>query len=321
MSKKLLLIGIALLLIIAIPVTLYLVQQQQQNKSQATAATTLAFTPASSQKSPGDPVVLDIMMDPGSNLVSSVNLDITYDATKFEPDGTNALAIDKNILPVVGGGPVYNPGSIRMIVSTGNDPAAVIKSPVKIGTLTLKTLANAGGGNTSVSFGGNTEILSIGAGDSASENVLQGSTPATITINGGFVPAELEPTTPIVSGEPEPTGITPTITVAPTDIPEEDDSEEEPTAIPPTSAPTKAAATTAPTATTTVAPTSGSGGSTIATSTPTPTNSGAVNNSSGFTDGTATPTIAATGPETPFIGYTAVLSFVALLGLILFFAL
>ncbi len=128
-GKKLLLIGVLVIILLAIPLTIYIIQKQQETKSHATASTTLAFSPASGTKNVNDTVDFNINVNPGSNLVSFISLDITYDPTKFEAIGSNALTIDKTVLPIVLQGPVYTAGRIRVNLSTGNDPTSAIKAP------------------------------------------------------------------------------------------------------------------------------------------------------------------------------------------------
>ena len=76
-GKKLFLIGFVVLLLVGIPATVYLVQQQQEIRSRAEKATNLSFQPESSVGTPivkaiGQDIPLDIMVDPGTNLVSFV---------------------------------------------------------------------------------------------------------------------------------------------------------------------------------------------------------------------------------------------------------
>ena len=85
MSKKLLLlISLIVIVALAIPLTIYLVRQQQDQRSQAQASTTLALAPSPQTVGIGETFTLTVKIDPGSNLVSFVNLHIQYDSTKFE---------------------------------------------------------------------------------------------------------------------------------------------------------------------------------------------------------------------------------------------
>jgi hypothetical protein len=250
---------------------------------------------------------MDININPGTNLVSFVSLDITYDPSKFEPVGSNALVINNSALPIVLQGPVYASGRIRINLSTGNDPTAAIKTPTKVGTLTMKAIGGTGGAPASIAFGDSTQVLSIagpgsGSNDSAGENVLSTSTPAQITIAGGSSTG----TTPTVNPSPttpvQPTAQPTTTTVPtaiPTTVPSSQDSTEE----------------VIPTATSTPSPTPTDE---PAAATPT-TESGSINSTDA--SATSTPTLEATGPGLTFVSYGAILAVITLIGAVLFFAL
>jgi hypothetical protein len=233
-GKKLFLIGFVVLLLIGIPVTVYLVQQQQQITTRAEKATNLSFQPDSSVGAPitkdiGQDVPLDIMVDPGTNLVSFVKLEIQYDPDKLATVSANAFQVNNAVFPTVLGGPVYTPGKIVVSLSVGTDPTKAIQTKVRAATVTFRTIAGTGPSTpTLVTYSANTQALSLGPNDQASENVLAGSTPATILITGGEEPIPTEPiptepapseepipTEPIPSEEPIPTEAIPTVTGTP----------------------------------------------------------------------------------------------------------
>ncbi len=210
-AKKLLLIGFIVILLIGIPITIYFLQQQQETRTRAEKSTNLSFAPDSTQSNPiqkkiGDSIPFDIMVDPGSNLVSFIKLQIEYDTDKL---ATSASAFVPNtiIFPTILEGPIYSPGKIEITLSVGPDPTKAIQILSKAGTVTFTALANTPDGQpTLVTYGPNTQALSIGPADQASENVLSLTTPATIVIGGTS-------TTPVPSGTivPIPTGtLTPT---------------------------------------------------------------------------------------------------------------
>lgn len=211
-GKKLFLIGFIIILIIGIPVTIYYLPKQQETKSRAEKSTNLTFTPESSQTNPiqkniGDSIPLDIMVNPGTNLVSFVKVSISYDADKLATDSANAFAPNLTVFPTVLEGPVYSSGKIEVTLSVGPDPTKAVQSLAKAGTVTFKALANTVDGQpTQVVYGMTTQVLSIGSTDQASENVLSSTTPASIAIGG---------TTPTVTG-----GLTPIPTIIPTGTPE-----------------------------------------------------------------------------------------------------
>lgn len=214
-GKKLLLIGFIVILIIGIPVTIYFLQQQQQVRTQAQKSTLLNFTPTSSQTSPiqkkvGDEIPLDIMVDPGTNLVSFVKLQILYDSDKLATKSSDAFTPNTLVFPTIMEGPVYTPGKIEITMSVGSDPTKAIQSLAKAGTVTFVALADTPADQpTLVTYGQTTQVLSIGSGDQASENVLSSTEPAAIAVGASS-------TTPT---EPVPTG-TLTPTIEPTETPE-----------------------------------------------------------------------------------------------------
>ncbi len=224
-GKRIFLFGFIAVLLIGIPVTVYLVQRQQQTQSHAAKSTNLAFSPDSSasapiQKNVGDPIPLDISVDPGTNLVSIVKFEIVYDPTKLATASANAFQQDdneKNAFPALVEAPIYTPGKITVTLSVGPDPTKAIQTKVKAATVTFTALANTPAGTpTLVSYGINTQVSSAGPNDQAAENVLSSATPATIVIGG----AAVSPTASIPTVTPTPTEVvTPTPTQVPTATP------------------------------------------------------------------------------------------------------
>lgn len=232
-AKRLLLIGFFAIILVAIPVTVYFLQQQQQVNSHAQAATSLSFSPPSTQASPlqknvGDTFGLDLSVDPSTNLVSFVRLEIQYDPTKLataSANGADAFEPNKAAFPSINEGPIYQDGKILVTVSVGSDPTKAIQTPTKIGTITFKALASTDT-PTLVSYGAQTQVLSIGSADQASENVLSSVSPAAIMIAGAATtptpsPSVTEtptdtPTPTIASDTPTPTPTVAQVTDTPT---------------------------------------------------------------------------------------------------------
>lgn len=206
-AKKILVIAIVVLLLIGIPVTIYLLQQQQEVRSRAQAATTLGFTPTSTASVPiqakvNDVVDLKLSINPSSNLVSFVRLEIQYDSTKLATasgtGGTDAFEPNKVAFPTVNEGPVYQDGKILVTLSVGSDPTKAIQTVTDIGTIHFRALAGTDT-PTQVIYGTQSQVLSIGSTDQASENVLSSSTPAVIAI---VTPTTVETPTPEITETP-----------------------------------------------------------------------------------------------------------------------
>lgn len=201
--------------IIALPLILMVVKTRQTTTTKASAASTLYFTPQTTSGSPvsknvNEDVSLDLMINPGTNLVSLAKLDISYDATKFSVADASKVVVNTTAFPVTVEGPVLSNGRVQIVVSVGSDQTKVIQTPTKILTLTLKATAPAN--STQVGFGNNNSLLSIAPSDSPSENVLSTTTPAFIKINSA-------PTsTPTPTNSPT---ATPTRTPSPTPTPDD----------------------------------------------------------------------------------------------------
>src|SRR5258708_5826121 len=213
-GKKLFLIGFVVVLLVGIPLTIYVVQQHTVTQNHAQASTNLTFQPSSSSSSPisknvGDSIPLQISVDPGKNLVSFVKLEIQYDPTILATASANAFQANTTAFPSVLEGPIYSPGKIAVTLSVGPDPTKAIQAKVTAATINFTALkATPPGTPTLISYTSNTQVLSIGSSDQASENVLSSATPATITIGGS---------SPIPSGTPTPTtAVSGSPTVAPT---------------------------------------------------------------------------------------------------------
>ncbi|MBU4099034.1 PKD domain-containing protein [Patescibacteria group bacterium] len=218
-GRKLFLIGFIFVLLVGIPITVYFLQEQQETRIRAEKSTNLTFTPDSSttnpiKKSIGDSIPLDIMVNPGTNLVSFLKLSIQYDPDKLATDSGSAFKPNTIVFPTVLEGPIYSSGKIEVTLSVGPDPTKAIQSLAKAGTITFKALANTAGQPTLVTYSSTTQVLSIGSSDQASENVLSSTTPATIIIGGTSI-------SPTVTGTPIPIPTssltpTPTVTLTPT---------------------------------------------------------------------------------------------------------
>lgn len=232
-GRKLFLIGFVLILLVGIPVTIYLLQQQQETRSRAEKSTNLTFTPESTATSPiqknvGDSIPLDIMVNPGTNLVSFIKLEITYDQDKLATASAGSFTPNTAVFPTVLEGPIYTPGKIAITLSVGPDPTKAIQSIAKAGTVTFTAIANTSEGQpTLVAYSTATQVLSIGSSDQASENVLSSTTPATIAIGGSAVPSGSPVPIPTSILSPTPTSVaipttvanTPTQAAAPTSTP------------------------------------------------------------------------------------------------------
>jgi hypothetical protein len=219
--KKVLLIGFIVVLLIAIPVTVFLVQQQQKTKSSAVAATTISLLPASQTINVNDNVDLNVQVNPATatttNLVSLVKFTIMYDNTKLATAGAGFVPNTATGLPTVLKGPTYGEGTISITFSAGGDANKVIQTTTSLGTITFKAVAMTEAAPTQITFGNDTQVLSLGSTDQFNENVLAVANPAVLTITGNGVVTPTVTETPTASPTPTQT-IVPTCTNLTADI-------------------------------------------------------------------------------------------------------
>lgn len=210
LSNKFFIIGNLILLLIAIPVTLYFVKKQEEVRSRATAASKLYFTPSSVNTSTScQGFNVDVMVDPGTNLVSIVNLYITYDPTVLSVSQITPSDVFKTVQRAAS----ISSGKADIEVdAVSGDITKAVSSVTKVVTITF---VPKGTGTAQIAFDGTkTQVYSVAPTDSPTENVLIiGSlTPSNVTVGSdaclnGPTSAVVSPTAAI--SQPA-TGTTPT---------------------------------------------------------------------------------------------------------------
>lgn len=190
-KTKHIIIGILAIALIGIPSLLFLSNRQQEIRSKASASTSLYFTPQASSSSPlqvntGDTIAFDVMINPGTNLPSILKLNINFDPSKVQANSTSFL-VNQAAFPTTLEGPFATNGAVSISLSIGSDTTKAIQTTTKVGTITLKAIAPTLDTPTIISFGNNSSVLSIGSGDSATENTLSTTTPAYIDITGNAI--------------------------------------------------------------------------------------------------------------------------------------
>jgi len=200
--KKLLVLGFFIMLALSIPITLSLLKKPQETRTRAAGSTTLSFNPTSSattpiQKQVGDTISLDMMVDPGTNLVSFVKFQLAFDPTKLALSTTNPFTINPASSLTKVEGPVTTNNNLSESLSIGADPSKAIQIPTKIGTVNFTAIGGTNGAPTTVIFTSVTQALSTGSNDKSYQSVLSSTTPATITIGGNSIsPTNPQPTAP-----------------------------------------------------------------------------------------------------------------------------
>lgn len=206
--KKLLLFGTLVLLLVAIPLTVYVSQQQQQTQSNAQKSTRLCFSATAGStacatgpisKKAGEAFDLDVILDPGTNQVSTVRLNITYDPTRIATTGAAITPNAQAVSPLIN--PTYANGSLIarygiVLSSVGVDVSKTISATTKIATVHFKALDTAPAGNAVINFG-TTLVLSSNPQDGQDEDVLSSADQLTITVSGASAPATATAKAPV----------------------------------------------------------------------------------------------------------------------------
>ena len=254
LTNKYFILGNLLLLLISIPVTLFFIARQQELRGRAAPSSRLSFSPENpSTSTQCQSFNVDIMVDPGSNIVSIVDFYLKYDPTKLD-----VLQIkESQNFPTVVRPVSISSGEANMSASIGTDVTRAVQTVASVATVTFRPKAT---GVIQIQFDQDrSRVFSLSPGDEPTENVLFQISPANVTIGSGTCPS---------GGTPAPTtSITPTVTpgvgggISPT-----------PTTVPtatPTSTPSgKITPTSTPTSIPTTAPTSTPSGQVTPTSAP-----------------------------------------------------
>ncbi len=208
LRNKYFILGNIALLLAAIPLTLLFISRQQDIRSRAAPTTRITFAPTAVSFEGGQcsPQIVTVRLDPGENIVSTVELFLTYDATKFGI----SIAVNKNVFPDPNGilrGPTIQSGQASVIMDVGFNVENLIQAPVDIATITITPIAATTGGAVNLTIDNSkTRVLSQGAGDGDTENVFMSGGQSAISINAACL-------TGGTGGSPT---ATPTVSIAPT---------------------------------------------------------------------------------------------------------
>ncbi len=183
-------IGLLAIILVGLPAAIFLSQNRVENRSRAAKSVVLSFMPTSSQSSPigaraGSDITLDLMLDPGQNLVSFLRTEIIFDPSKVQITGTDSFQVNTTAFPQTIQSPSVAGDKLGFSISVGADGTKAIQAPTKVGTLTVKALTSSVSAPqlTQISFGENTLVLSIGSESTYTENVLSSTSPAYLLIN------------------------------------------------------------------------------------------------------------------------------------------
>lgn len=175
----------ATIMVLMLPLFIFVNQQQQDGRSKAEASSTLSFNPTAPQSSPlvkksGETFSLDVIVNPGKNLISLLKLDIEYDPNVINLSSNNPIIVNPNSFPEILQGPVYSNGRVQIILSVGSDLSKAISTQTKAATINF--VASGSSNETSIKFGGNNAIYSVAKTDGKNENVLSSTEPVYLKI-------------------------------------------------------------------------------------------------------------------------------------------
>lgn len=199
-GKKILFMGFVVVLLIAIPLIIYFISSQQKKETTSVPSTSLSISPASQSVEVGANAKFDININPGSNSISFVKVYINYDATKLATQEATFVP-NSTSFPSLIQGPVFESGIISFTLSIGSN-APPITSSTKIGSLTFKALSPTDNASTQITFGNQTQVLSIGTSDQFNENLLSTTSQATLSITGAAASPTPEVSIPIPTTAP-----------------------------------------------------------------------------------------------------------------------
>lgn len=201
-KNKYFLLGNLAFLLLAIPVVLFIVKNQTSTRGSAAPTTTLSFiSPSVTTDQCDETKTSRLVLNPGENIVSTVQLALKWDKTKFDIN----FAPNTTAFPQTLKGPEQTTTGMSITLNIGADVTKAISTTTDLGTITIKPLAPTNGTVVSLDIdAAGTKVYSLAQQDGATEDVFNaaGSSPLQVSI------------TPQTCGDQA--APTPTITVTPT---------------------------------------------------------------------------------------------------------
>jgi hypothetical protein len=201
---------VIILLMAGIGIGVYLVRQNQNFREKAAPSSNLTLNASTASPQVGDTFTVSSNIESGTNQVIAVEMHLTFDEAIVEAQGASAgsfLPGAKFIGPSIDN----NNGTLSYTVylDPGSQP---VQGQGTVAVFTFKTLA---AGNTTIAFTSDTVVGAGNSSEDLGQNVLTGTTPAIINVQGVQVTAT--PTGSQSTGTPTPTthGNTATPTSAP----------------------------------------------------------------------------------------------------------
>jgi hypothetical protein len=153
-------------------------------KIHAATTTSLYFQQTSTYITPielisNETQTLDVIIDPGSNKISFLKVEIQYDPAVVSINSGGFIP-NTEAFPLFLEGPIYANGKVSFAMSIGGDPANSITSGTKIGSLTVHARETTA--TSVISFGSGSAAYSLHPDDLANENVLGSKLPTFISV-------------------------------------------------------------------------------------------------------------------------------------------
>ena len=216
-KNKYFLLGNLAFLLLVIPVVLFIIKNQTSTNSSAAPTTTLSFIGPNLETDQCTEKTARLVLNPDQNIVSTVELGLKWDKTKFDVEFTPNSTAFQQILD----GPTYtNNGSMTIILNTGQDVTKAIHTTTDIGTVTIKKPMSPTvvGTNALLEIDTTiTKVYSLSENDGEVEDVFNagGSSPLSVAILAKACDGTTTTTDEVPTATTAPVAVAPTATTAP----------------------------------------------------------------------------------------------------------
>lgn len=190
------LFAILLILFISIPITLTLVQNRQDPRSEAAKATTISLVPQpgssnSIQKTAGEDIPINVVVNPGINAVHLIRLHVQYDPNFITlPNPAAPFTLNEDLenehIEFEIKSKTTTSNTVTVVIATDIDSLPLQSTPQTVGTFHFKAVKNTDGQETEVKLTNQTEAYSSETGDEIRENIISTTIPAKIMIGDGI---------------------------------------------------------------------------------------------------------------------------------------
>ncbi len=170
-KNKYFLLGNLAFLLLVIPIALYFIKNQTSTRGSAAPSTTLSFNPPSlTFDQCSNTQTTKLIVNPGQNIVSRVQLALKWDKKMFDIDiapASSKFQVTK--------GPDSTPDGMNLTIgigTSGADSVNAIQTTTELAIITIKPPYSPSGGVIRLDIDSNgTKVYSLSTQDGASENV------------------------------------------------------------------------------------------------------------------------------------------------------